>query len=626
MKYFREHKGLNLSDINKDILQYWEENNVFHRSVEERQGHRSFVFYEGPPSANGMPGIHHVMARTIKDVFCRFKTMQGYQVKRKAGWDTHGLPVELGVEKMLGITKEDIGKNISVEQYNDACRREVMKYTREWEDLTKKMGYWVDMTDPYITYDNRYIETLWYLLKQLYDKGLLYKGYTIQPYSPAAGTGLSTHELNQPGAYRDVKDTTCIAQFKVKNSTPQAQALIQKAGSEPVFFVAWTTTPWTLPSNTALAVGANIDYVLIKTQNQYTKQSVTVVLAESLLASVVGKNEYELLAKFSGKDMEGIEYEQLFDWVNPILAGSKLSAFRVISGDFVTTEDGTGIVHIAPTFGADDDKVAKQNGIAPLFVVDKKGDTRPMVDLTGKYFDISDLDDNFVKTNVNLPSYRQWAGRFVKNAYDQHLSDADVTLDVDICMELKQRGQVFKIEKHTHNYPHCWRTDKPVLYYPLDSWFIRTTAVKDEMIALNDTINWKPQSTGSGRFGKWLENLQDWNLSRSRYWGTPLPIWRTDDGQEEICIGSVAELIEEIDKSIEAGIMTENPYKNFEVGVYTADNYSEKNIDMHRPYVDNIILVSPSGKPMKREADLIDVWFDSGAMPYAQVHYPFECE
>ena len=626
MKYFREHKGLNLSDINKDILQYWEENNVFHRSVEERQGHRSFVFYEGPPSANGMPGIHHVMARTIKDVFCRFKTMQGYQVKRKAGWDTHGLPVELGVEKMLGITKEDIGKNISVEQYNDACRREVMKYTREWEDLTKKMGYWVDMTDPYITYDNRYIETLWYLLKQLYDKGLLYKGYTIQPYSPAAGTGLSTHELNQPGAYRDVKDTTCIAQFKVKNSTPQSQALIQKAGSEPVFFVAWTTTPWTLPSNTALAVGANIDYVLIKTQNQYTKQSVTVVLAESLLASVVGKNEYELLAKFSGKDMEGIEYEQLFDWVNPILAGSKLSAFRVICGDFVTTEDGTGIVHIAPTFGADDDKVAKQNGIAPLFVVDKKGDTRPMVDLTGKYFDISDLDDNFVKTNVNLPSYRQWAGRFVKNAYDQHLSDTDVTLDVDICMELKQRGQVFKIEKHTHNYPHCWRTDKPVLYYPLDSWFIRTTAVKDKMIALNDTINWKPQSTGAGRFGKWLENLQDWNLSRSRYWGTPLPIWRTDDGQEEICIGSVAELIEEIDKSIEAGIMTDNPYKNFEVGVYTADNYSEKNIDLHRPYVDNIILVSPSGKPMKREADLIDVWFDSGAMPYAQVHYPFECE
>ncbi len=626
MKYFREHKGLNLSDINKDILQYWEENNVFHRSVEERQGHRSFVFYEGPPSANGMPGIHHVMARTIKDVFCRFKTMQGYQVKRKAGWDTHGLPVELGVEKMLGITKEDIGKNISVEQYNDACRREVMKYTREWEDLTKKMGYWVDMTDPYITYDNRYIETLWYLLKQLYDKGLLYKGYTIQPYSPAAGTGLSTHELNQPGAYRDVKDTTCIAQFKVKNSTLQAQTLIQKAGSEPVFFVAWTTTPWTLPSNTALAVGANIDYVLIKTQNQYTKQSVTVVLAESLLASVVGKNEYELLAKFSGKDMEGIEYEQLFDWVNPILAGSKLSAFRVICGDFVTTEDGTGIVHIAPTFGADDDKVAKQNGITPLFVVDKKGDTRPMVDLTGKYFNISDLDDNFVKTNINLPSYRQWAGRFVKNAYDQHLSDADVTLDVDICMELKQRGQVFKIEKHTHNYPHCWRTDKPVLYYPLDSWFIRTTAVKDEMIALNDTINWKPQSTGSGRFGKWLENLQDWNLSRSRYWGTPLPIWRTDDGQEEICIGSVAELIEEIDKSIEAGIMTENPYKNFEVGVYTADNYSEKNIDLHRPYVDNIILVSPSGKPMKREADLIDVWFDSGAMPYAQVHYPFECE
>ncbi len=627
MKHFPEHKGLNLSEINKKILDYWEKNDVFERSVNERQGEHSFVFYEGPPSANGMPGIHHVMARTIKDVFCRFKTMQGYQVKRKAGWDTHGLPVELGVEKMLGITKEDIGKTISVEEYNAACRTEVMKYTREWEDLTKKMGYWVDMKDPYITYDNRYIETLWYLLKQLYVKGLLYKGYTIQPYSPAAGTGLSTHELNQPGAYRDVKDTTCIAQFKLKDTTDKAKDLINKTNvSEQIYFVAWTTTPWTLPSNTALAVGANIDYVLLKTQNQYTKDNVFVILAEALLDGVIGKNDYEIVAKFAGKDLEGIEYEQLFDWVNPITEGSTLTAFKVICGDFVTTEDGTGIVHIAPTFGADDDKVAKQNGIAPLFVIDKKGDMRPMVDLTGKYFNISDLDEKFVKTNVNSAVYGQWAGRFVKNAYDPALTDSDATLDIDICVELKQRGQAFKIEKHTHNYPHCWRTDKPVLYYPLDSWFIRTTAVKDEMIALNETINWKPQSTGTGRFGKWLENLQDWNLSRSRYWGTPLPIWRTEDGLEEICIGSVEELFNEIEKSVEAGIMAENPYKNFKVGVYTDENYCEQNIDLHRPYVDSIILLSPSGKPMKRETDLIDVWFDSGAMPYAQVHYPFECE
>lgn len=627
MKHFPEHKGLNLSEINKKILDYWEKNDVFERSVNERQGEQSFVFYEGPPSANGMPGIHHVMARTIKDVFCRFKTMQGYQVKRKAGWDTHGLPVELGVEKMLGITKEDIGKTISVEEYNAACRTEVMKYTREWEDLTKKMGYWVDMKDPYITYDNRYIETLWYLLKQLYVKGLLYKGYTIQPYSPAAGTGLSTHELNQPGAYRDVKDTTCIAQFKLKDTTDKAKDLIKKTNiSEQIYFVAWTTTPWTLPSNTALAVGANIDYVLLKTQNPYTKENVFVILAEALLDGVIGKNDYEIIAKFAGKDLEGIEYEQLFDWVNPIAEGSPLTAFKVICGDFVTTEDGTGIVHIAPTFGADDDKVAKQNGIAPLFVIDKKGDMRPMVDLTGKYFNISDLDEKFVKTNVNSAVYGQWAGRFVKNAYDPALTDADATLDIDICVELKQRGQAFKIEKHTHNYPHCWRTDKPVLYYPLDSWFIRTTAVKEEMIALNETINWKPQSTGTGRFGKWLENLQDWNLSRSRYWGTPLPIWRTEDGLEEICIGSVEELFNEIEKSVKAGIMAENPYKNFKVGVYTDENYCEQNIDLHRPYVDSIILLSPSGKPMRREPDLIDVWFDSGAMPYAQVHYPFECE
>lgn len=627
MKHFPEHKGLNLSDINKNILDYWEKNNVFDRSVTERNKQQAFVFYEGPPSANGMPGIHHVMARTIKDVFCRFKTMQGYQVKRKAGWDTHGLPVELGVEKLLGITKEDIGKTISVEEYNAACRTEVMKYTREWEDLTKKMGYWVNMTNPYITYDNRYIETLWYLLKQLYNKGLLYKGYTIQPYSPAAGTGLSTHELNQPGAYRDVKDTTCIAQFKLKPTTDKAKSIIESVRGEQVYFVAWTTTPWTLPSNTALAVGGNIDYQLIKTQNQYTKESVLIILAKPLTQSVMGKSEYKVLDEFKGKELEGIEYEQLFDWVNPILeSNTTLSAFKVICGNFVTTEDGTGIVHIAPTFGADDDKVAKQNSIAPLFMIDCKGDARPMVDFTGKYFNISDLDADFAKNNINTYEYGKWAGRFVKNAYDSKLTDADATLDIDLCVELKQRGQAFKIEKHTHNYPHCWRTDKPVLYYPLDSWFIRTTSVKERMIALNETINWKPQSTGTGRFGKWLENLQDWNLSRSRYWGTPLPIWRTEDGQEELCVGSVAELYDEIEKAVAAGVMEENPYKNFQKGVYTAENYSNENIDLHRPYVDNIVLVSPLGKPMHREADLIDVWFDSGAMPYAQVHYPFECE
>ena len=629
---FPEYESLLLAGINQKVLHQWQEEDLFARSLALREGAPSFVFYEGPPSANGMPGIHHVMARSIKDIFCRYKTMKGYRVDRKAGWDTHGLPVELGVEKALGITKEDIGKSISVADYNAACRREVMKYTQEWEELTRLMGYWVDMKHPYITYDNRYIESLWYLLSVIYKKGLLYKGYTIQPYSPAAGTGLSTHELNQPGCYRDVKDTTCIAQFPILDPKEEMK------GHGAAYFLAWTTTPWTLPSNTALCVGPTIEYVAVRTFNPYSGDPITVVLALPLLHTLFAqelegqealqayqkgdkKLPYQIVGRWQGSELVGMHYEQLLPWMTP-----NGDAFRVISGDFVTTSDGTGIVHIAPTFGADDDKVAKQNGIAPLFVVDKKGDTRPMVDLTGKYFDISDLDDNFVKTNVNLPSYRQWAGRFVKNAYDQYLSDTDVTLDVDICMELKQRGQVFKIEKHTHNYPHCWRTDKPVLYYPLDSWFIRTTAVKDEMIALNDTINWKPQSTGSGRFGKWLENLQDWNLSRSRYWGTPLPIWRTDDGQEEICIGSVAELIEEIDKSIEAGIMTENPYKNFEVGVYTADNYSEKNIDLHRPYVDNIILVSPSGKPMRREADLIDVWFDSGAMPYAQVHYPFECE
>lgn len=606
MKNFKEYSGLNLSEVNKKMLQYWEENDLFRKSIETREGNPTFVFYEGPPSANGMPGIHHVMARTIKDVFCRYKTMQGFQVKRKAGWDTHGLPVELGVEKMLGITKEDIGKTISVDEYNNACRTEVMKYTKEWEDLTEKMGYWVDMNDPYITYDNRYIETLWWLLKQLYNKNLLYKGYTIQPYSPAAGTGLSTHELNQPGCYRDVKDTTVVAQFKIKSK-------------ENTYFLAWTTTPWTLPSNTALAVGPNIDYVLVKTQNQYTKEEVQVILAESLLGSVMGKNEYEILEKYKGTELAGLEYEQLIPWINP---GGK--AFQVIVGDFVTTEDGTGIVHIAPTFGADDDRVAKQNGISPLILIDKDGNRRPMVDLTGKFYKIEDLDADFVKNSVNTDIYGEFAGRFVKNDYDASLTENDATLDIDLAVMLKQQGLAFKIEKYTHNYPHCWRTDKPVLYYPLDSWFIKTTACREEMIELNNTINWKPQSTGTGRFGKWLENLQDWNLSRSRYWGTPLPIWRTEDGAEEICIGSVEELMDEIEKSIQAGFMEENPFKNFKVGKYTAQNYDPKNIDLHRPYVDSIVLVSPSGKAMKRELDLIDVWFDSGAMPFAQLHYPFE--
>ena len=606
MKKFAEYSNLNLSDINKEMLTQWSEKDIFHKSIETREGKPSFVFYEGPPSANGLPGIHHVMGRTIKDVFCRYKTMQGFQVKRKAGWDTHGLPVELGVEKALGITKEDIGKKITVDEYNAACRHDVMKYTREWEDLTTKMGYWVDMNDPYITYDNRYIETLWWLLKQLYNKNLLYKGYTIQPYSPAAGTGLSTHELNQPGCYRDVKDTTATVQFKIK-------------GEENAYFLAWTTTPWTLPSNTALCVGPNIDYVRVKSINPYSKAEAEFILAENLLGAVLAKNEYEVVAKYKGSELAGIEYEQLIPWVNP---GE--GAFKVITGEFVTTEDGTGIVHIAPTFGADDDRVAKQNGVPPMLLIDKDGNRQPMVDKSGKFFTIEDLDADFVNSNVNTEIYKEFAGRFVKNAYDPNLTDQDETLDVSISIMLKQQGLAYKIEKHTHNYPHCWRTDKPVLYYPLDSWFIRTTACREEMIALNNTINWKPVSTGTGRFGKWLENLQDWNLSRSRYWGTPLPIWRTEDGSEEICIGSVEELMGEIEKSIAAGFMTENPYKNFKVGEYTAENYAVKNIDLHRPYVDGIVLVSASGKPMKRELDLIDVWFDSGAMPYAQLHYPFE--
>ena len=629
MKKFKEYGGLNLSDVNKRMLEDWDAKELFLKSVSEREGCPSFVFYEGPPSANGMPGIHHVMARTIKDTFCRYKTMQGFQVKRKAGWDTHGLPVELGVEKRLGITKEDIGKKISVDEYNAACRSDVMKYTREWEDLTHKMGYWVDMNDPYITYDNKYIETLWWLLKQLYNKGLLYKGYTIQPYSPAAGTGLSTHELNQPGCYRDVKDTTCTAQFKAK----KVNGFDNLKGD--VYFLAWTTTPWTLPSNTALCVGPKIEYLAVESFNPYTGVPATYIVAKPLFASLFNPKAaevamedykpgdklvpYRVVGECMGTDLVDSEYEQLIPWVNP---GE--GAFRVIQGDYVTTEDGTGIVHIAPTFGADDAFVAKKAGVPGLTMTTAKGETRPMVDMTGKFFLLEDLDVDFVKANVNVEAYKEFAGRFVKNAYDPALTDADETLDVAICMMLKQQNLVFRIEKHVHNYPHCWRTDKPVLYYPLDSWFIRTTAVRDEMIALNETINWKPQSTGTGRFGKWLENLQDWNLSRSRYWGTPLPIWRTEDGSEEKCIGSVEELLGEIEKSIAAGFMTENPYKNFRLGDMSKENWAPTNIDLHRPYVDGIILVSESGKPMKRELDLIDVWFDSGAMPYAQIHYPFE--
>ncbi len=645
MKKFAEYSSLDLSEVNKKMLLRWKEKDIFHKSIQIREGEPTFVFYEGPPSANGMPGIHHVMSRTIKDLFCRYKTMQGFQVKRKAGWDTHGLPVELSVEKSLGITKEDIGKKISIEEYNAACRRDVMKYTREWEDLTTKMGYWIDLDDPYITYDNRYIETLWWLLKQLYDKKLLYKGYTIQPYSPAAGTGLSTHELNQPGCYRDVKDTTCVAQFKVKDTS--SLPFKTKINGD-CYFLAWTTTPWTLPSNTALCVGPNITYVLVKTFNPYTGKPIKVILAKDLVNTYFNqKNEnlpfenyqpgdknipYRILDEFKGSELVGIRYEQLITWVNP---GD--NAFRVIAGDFVSTEEGTGIVHIAPTFGADDDRVAKQNNIPPMLLLDKDGNKQPMVDRTGKFFKLEDLDPEFVSKNVNISLYREYAGRYVKNEYisafePENQSDKnssgekteDSTLDIDLCVMLKQQGLVFKIEKYTHSYPHCWRTDKPVLYYPLDSWFIKTTALRDEMIALNQTINWKPASTGYGRFGKWLENLQDWNLSRSRFWGTPLPIWHTEDGSEEICIGSVDELISEIEKSIQAGFMTSNPYKNFKSGDYSRENYAVQNIDLHRPYVDNIVLVSKSGKPMRREPDLIDVWFDSGSMPFAQLHYPFE--
>ena len=624
MKHFNEYKQLNLAEVSKTILDQWEKEDLFHKSIETREGNPSFLFFEGPPSANGMPGIHHVMARTIKDTFCRFKTMQGFQVKRKAGWDTHGLPVELGVEKLLGITKEDIGKKISVDEYNAACRREVMKYTQEWTNLTKQMGYWVDLENPYITYDNKFIETLWWLLKQLYQKGYLYKGYTIQPYSPAAGTGLSSHELNQPGCYRDVKDTTCTAQFKISGPWKPVSGLEDL----PLFALAWTTTPWTLPSNTALCVGPKIDYVIVKGENPYTKIEALYLLAEARLAAYAKElgETPEILWRGKGTDLEGIQYEQLIPWANP---GE--GAFKIILGDYVTTEDGTGIVHIAPTFGADDAFVAKKAGVPGMVFLTKKGEQRPMVDMTGKFFVLEDLDEDFVKNQVHVEAYEPWAGRYVKNAYEPTNSQSPIansqekeTLDVSICIWLKGENKAFRIEKHVHNYPHCWRTDKPVLYYPLDSWFIRSTQAREEMMALNETINWQPESTGTGRFGKWLENLNDWNLSRSRYWGTPLPIWRTEDGQEELCIGSIAELMQEIDKSIAAGFMTENPWPKHIVGDYSKENYDPSVIDLHRPYVDYIVLCSPSGKPMKRELDLIDVWFDSGAMPYAQNHYPFE--
>ena len=629
MKKFNVYDNFNLSNINKEVLEQWKNSDLFRRSVDARQGCPSFVFYEGPPSANGMPGIHHVMARTIKDIFCRYKTMKGFHVKRKAGWDTHGLPVELGVEKYLGITKEDIGKKISVDDYNAACRREVMKYTREWETLTQSMGYWVDMENPYITYDNRYIESVWWLLRQLYDKGFLYKGYTIQPYSPAAGTGLSSHELNQPGCYRDVKDTTCVAQFLITDPKD-----VMTGWGNP-YFLAWTTTPWTLPSNTALAVGPSIVYNVVRTYNPYSGEPITVVLADALMSSMFSAKAaglpldsyskgdkvipYEVVATMPGSELVGMHYRQLIPWVNP---GE--GAFRVIPGDYVTTEDGTGIVHIAGTFGADDLRVSRQAGVPPLHLIDRDGNIRPMVDPTGRFYLLEDLDPEFVRTMVDVEAYTPWQGKYVKNAFDPAKTEADETLDVEICMWLKQNHSVFKIEKHVHNYPHCWRTDKPVLYYPLDSWFIRTTAVRERLMELNKGIKWKPQSTGSGRFGKWLENLQDWNLSRSRYWGTPLPIWRTEDAAEELCIDSVEMLYNEIEKAVAAGLMKSNPYKDrgFVPGDYSKENYEK--IDLHRPYVDDIVLLSPSGRPMRREADLIDVWFDSGSMPYAQIHYPFE--
>jgi isoleucyl-tRNA synthetase len=631
-KRFPEYKGLDLSKINKGVLKTWDDNQTFHKSIRQKNGRGEFVFFEGPPSANGIPGIHHVMARTIKDAICRYKTQCGYEVKRKAGWDTHGLPVELGVEKALGITKEDIGTKISIEDYNAACKKDVMKYTDLWEDLTRRMGYWVDMDDPYITYDSRYIETLWWLLKQLYTKGYLYQGYTIQPYSPAAGTGLSSHELNLPGCYRDVKDTTCIALFKVIRDS-KSEFLFNSIDTKDVHIMAWTTTPWTLPSNTALAVGADITYIKVRSFNPYSGEPITVVIAKELqnamfpeLNAILDFNEYrpgdkkipfKVLDNFQGKKLEGINYEQLIDWIKP-----DQGAFRVLTGDFVTTEDGTGIVHIAPTFGADDYKVGKENNVPGMLVKRKDGTIGPMVDKRGYMVPIKDLDDDFVKERVNVKTYTGFEGRPVKNEYDPDIAEGKETLDVDIAVMLKQQGKAFRIEKQVHSYPHCWRTDKPVLYYPLDSWFIKTTALKDRMIELNNTINWKPQSTGTGRFGKWLENLVDWNLSRSRYWGTPLPIWLTEDRKEEKCIGSAEELKHEIEKSVKAGFMKSNPLEKFTINDFSKENYEK--FDPHRPYVDDIILVSNSGKKMFREPDLIDVWFDSGAMPYAQAHYPFE--